>query len=177
MREKFIELASKRMTSAKQLAKSLLKFSTLAGTARALAIADNMTQARFELFPDEIVLKGAMENPDEYELINDLKGKPILINLPHRKGIAGLTPELFDDEKSLHLVSPCYLESLDVERVSIKCSEYALNRKEDGSYFYSCGGEISTGESGQACDESRYDVDDLGPLEFIEKLDDILPHY
>ncbi|MBN2330730.1 MAG: hypothetical protein JXC85_02845 [Candidatus Aenigmarchaeota archaeon] len=165
MREQFVKLIGDRVVG-KELPWTALKFSTLVGAARIAEIADSMTQARFEVFPNEIVLKEALGSPDEFDLVDEMDGSPVLIVVPNRES-KYILPQVFDTEKTFHMASPCYLESVTVSGVDARCSEYTYNREEDGSTFTSCGGEIEITGKGEPCDINLYGMSNLGPMEFI----------
>ncbi|MFH1978713.1 MAG: hypothetical protein ABIJ92_05290 [Candidatus Aenigmatarchaeota archaeon] len=177
LREQFLELIEKRLIG-RDLPKTLLKFGTLSGVVRTIAIADNMTQARFEPIPSEIVLKPALLEPIVFEISNNWKEKPVLISTINTKRVFGAGPMLIDEERPFHLVSPCYLDTLNIEKTIVECPQYVIS-DQDGKTLVEC---VSKGQSGNSgidleiednfgdtvCDARTYDTMDFGPLEFFD---------
>ncbi|MBU0530792.1 MAG: hypothetical protein KKC05_03910, partial [Nanoarchaeota archaeon] len=127
LKEQFTDFIKQRIATAGGWAKMSAKFGGATLAAHAAAIADSMTQARYEYSPSKIVLKKALGKPKEFDLAPELTGKPVVLTVPNYDDL-GVLPQLFDAEKLFHMVSPCYLKYLTVKNAYAECSVYSRSK-------------------------------------------------
>jgi hypothetical protein len=179
LKEQFKEMILKNM-GGRGAPATVLRFGLGTGAYWAGIVADSMTQARlgacgeedgeYKPCPNMIMLSETIEEPEKYELVPEMNGRPVLITVPNKEDYVVL-PQLWDTVMSMHLVSPCHLSYIEVGEIRATCENYAIKKQEGASTVYTCLGDIKDKGSGQMCDVEHYDVGDLGPLEFIDRLD------
>ncbi|UCD02713.1 MAG: hypothetical protein JSV63_02905 [Candidatus Aenigmatarchaeota archaeon] len=164
MRKGFEDMVMKRI-SARGIPKALVKFGVASTTVWAASVADSMLQARFDEYDDEIVLKEPVATPQMMGLSAlDEEGKamPIVVNMPRAEGFG-------DKINSFHMASPCYLQEIVVRETTVKCGDFEITVKDDGSVDENCNDIEDAGGTVNICKIEGDNAGDFGSLEFIEE--------
>jgi len=174
MKEQLLDLVKTRLVG-KQVPKTLLRFGAFTTAAHAVAMVDNMTQARFEEYPGQIVLKPAMDKPITFDLEGKASGMPIFIAAKNRDNYLLVGPQLGAQEVLFHMASPCYLDDIKVKNTYADCPMYIRTDTEDVR-MTECGGDIEIDDDEfeqTTCTLNTYDTGDFGPFEFLETTTEI----
>jgi len=117
-----VSIAKQRIE--KEKLRAITKFGVLEGAALATEYAAS-TRAKF--YPDKnaFVMKSPFENKEPFNLVSELEGKPVFLKWS--------TNDILDAGggaiDTAHFVSPCNIQSMDVEKAKVICDEYFVSSK------------------------------------------------